>query len=368
MIDARFADVYPNGLAEFTLNLTLPLLRHLTLKGNFQKIIILRMKGVQTPHPKVSRFWSEIEESGACIICAPPPLTVRALLWEVLFCFRFDIKRWLTYHFNIPLVFKGKSAAIIHDMMPLALPGYLKGQSQRLKALYFRAMVGWLMKNENGIIFTPSRFTVKEMRLRLGFSPRNWALLKPGISDDLNFREQCKWMPPPVLKLFFIGERRPHKNVLRLIGIGRLLSKQVQCEIIIAGKNKDYHFSLNEELWGPVRYVGEISDSVKRELMLQASYVVLLSDYEGYGMPIAEANALGVPALTSANTVMCEMCSESDCIVDLSSSDEMIVSKILKHWRTTSTIKEPQPRRWNEVARELIKKLDDEQYFDCHCL
>jgi glycosyltransferase involved in cell wall biosynthesis len=156
--------------------------------------------------------------------------------------------------------------------------------------------------------------------------------------------------------------------VLRLIRIGRLLAERVPCEVVIAGKDHDYYFALREELGGPIRYVGEVNDSTKRDLMLNASYVVLLSDYEGYGMPVAEANALGVPVLTSLGTVMTEMCSDSDCIVDISWPDEKIAANVFEHWRAGPHLKQPKARLWPDVAAEFINHLSDEHYFDHYSL
>jgi glycosyltransferase involved in cell wall biosynthesis len=152
--------------------------------------------------------------------------------------------------------------------------------------------------------------------------------------------------------------------VLRLIRIGRLLGERVPCEVVIAGKDRDYHFSLREELGGAIRYAGEINDSTKLELMRSASYVALLSDYEGYGMPVAEANALGVPVLTASGTVMAEMCSDLDCIVDMTWTDGQIAARILEHWLAGPHLKQPKARLWHDAATEFINHLDNEHYFD----
>lgn len=368
IVDARFADAYPNGLAEFTLALTPPLLRHLEKLGALDQVVLLRTPHNTCGHPRVRSFWSEMTAMGVCIVDAPAPLTLRSSLWESWFCFLWDVGTWVTYHYNVPFVFRGDSAAVVHDMMPLALPGYLKGRSAPLKAIVFKFLVRRLLGADRNITFTPSRFTLQEMPRRLGRVPRRWALLNPGLSNEFSSPPQRGWRSPSKLILFFIGERRPHKNVLRLIRIGRLLAERVPCEVVIAGKDHDYHFVLREEIGGPIRYVGEVDDSTKRELMLNSSYVVLLSDYEGYGMPIAEANALGVPILTTLGTVMAEMCSDSDCIVDISWPDKKIAADVFEHWRAGPRPKQPKARLWPDVAAEFIKGLSDERYFDHYSL
>jgi len=368
IVDARFADAYPNGLAEFTLALTPPLLRHLEQHGALDRVVLLRTLPNACGHPRVRSFWSEMTAMGVRIVDAPAPLTIRSTLWESWFCFLRDIGTWVTYHYNVPFVFRGDSAAVVHDMMPLALPGYLKGRSAPLKAIVFSFLVRRLLGADRNITFTPSRFTLQEMPRRLGRGPRRWALLNPGISQEFSVPPQPGWRSPSKLILFFIGERRPHKNVLRLIRIGRLLAERVPCEVVIAGKDHDYYFALREELGGPIRYVGEVNDSTKRDLMLNASYVVLLSDYEGYGMPVSEANALGVPVLTSLGTVMAEMCSDSDCIVDISWPDEKIAANVFEHWRAGPHLKQPQARLWPDVAAEFINRLSDDHYFDHYSL
>jgi glycosyltransferase involved in cell wall biosynthesis len=212
---------------------------------------------------------------------------------------------------------------------------------------------------------------VSEIESYFGKKPVNWRVLEPGVAKLLE-SERFDWkQPDKEIVLFFIGERRQHKNVLRLISLCHEINKTIPCKLIIAGKNNDYHFKLTDYLNDQIEYLGPIDDHEKFKIMCRSSYVALISDYEGYGIPISEANALGVPALTTLGSVMSEICGISDCIINLNFSNSQISNLIIEHWRS-GFLSRPQKlrriRSWKEVQDQFIANLYDENYLNSHRL
>ena len=122
--------------------------------------------------------------------------------------------------------------------------------------------------------------------------------------------------------LFFIGERRPHKNLpglLRAFQAFQRLSGQ-PCELVIAGKAyADYR--LPEELSralgleGAVRFVSEVPEAELPGYYQSAAAFVFLSSYEGVGFPVLEAMASGTPVVAANCTSLPEVVGEGGILV-----------------------------------------------------
>ncbi|WP_162056427.1 glycosyltransferase [Pontibacter pamirensis] len=92
--------------------------------------------------------------------------------------------------------------------------------------------------------------------------------------------------------------------------------KDLSCRLLILGKLSPIQMELLEEKG----IVYENFYSLKYEevvaLYYRADIVTFVSTYEGFGMPILEANALGRPVITSTTTAMPEVAGEGAVLVD----------------------------------------------------
>jgi glycosyltransferase involved in cell wall biosynthesis len=96
--------------------------------------------------------------------------------------------------------------------------------------------------------------------------------------------------------LLFVGTREPRKNLARLIQAWLPLAKDYQ--LIIAGEQSwdgSEQISKNPNL----RFMGRVTDSELAVLYYNAELFVYPSLYEGFGLPVLEAFAYGVPVVSS---------------------------------------------------------------------
>lgn len=121
----------------------------------------------------------------------------------------------------------------------------------------------------------------------------------------------------------FIGCLQPRKNVERLVAAHLSLPAALrkQHPLVIAGRNGWGVDALVANLnrlapGGEVRWLDYISPADKLALLHSAKALVFPSLYEGFGLPVLEAFAAGLPVLTSSTTALPEVAGGAALLVD----------------------------------------------------
>lgn len=104
----------------------------------------------------------------------------------------------------------------------------------------------------------------------------------------------------------------PHKNLERLIEavIG------MSCRLIIVGKLEDRLIEILKQ--NQIDYESEIADtdSKLRSIFEQSDIMAFCSTFEGFGLPIIEAQSMGIPVITSDLEPMNDVASAGAVLVD----------------------------------------------------
>ena len=104
----------------------------------------------------------------------------------------------------------------------------------------------------------------------------------------------------------------PNKNIPRLIEA----IQGIPCKLVIVGKYNDDYGKKLKEMGIDFQYLSGISDKEMRQLYIESDIVTLPSTYEGFGMPILEAQATGRAVLTANVTSMPEVAGDAACLVN----------------------------------------------------
>lgn len=107
--------------------------------------------------------------------------------------------------------------------------------------------------------------------------------------------------------ILYLGRGDKRKNINGLIKAFRTLKHdhQILHKLILAGPNVGY--KITKDLGRDVVCTGYINDSRKWELLKNADVFVFPSFYEGFGIPILEAQKVGTPVVCSSTSSMPEI-------------------------------------------------------------
>jgi len=121
----------------------------------------------------------------------------------------------------------------------------------------------------------------------------------------------------------FLGERRPHKNIIRIIeAFARFKKgKHNNFKLVIAGKSYSNYQEPEKMikdlgLSNSVLLLGYVDESEKKALFKNTECFLFPSIYEGFGIPILEAMACGTPVITSNISSMPEIAGDAALIVN----------------------------------------------------
>jgi len=234
---------------------------------------------------------------------------IKRVLYEQL-VFPFRLKKYkIDVLFNPsvsgPIFWPGKKIATIHDC---AYDRFKEFDSLRTK-IYFKLMLYGTTRLFSTII-TDSNFSKEELikiyktnsqkiKVVYGAAPDLPEVKEEFIKKTLN---KFKIEKPYFL---YIGSSRPRKNLSGLIKSFKIFREKGFDYLLVIGGRKDKRFLdlereiLDNQLEGKVILTDTLSREEVSSLYKRAKALTFPSFYEGFGLPVLEAQSLGIPVLTS---------------------------------------------------------------------
>ncbi len=210
---------------------------------------------------------------------------------------------------TVPLV------VTVHDLSFVHEPSH----STRRGLRFFHRAVE-LARQDARLVACPSEATV-EACVRYGFDPDRLRLVPWGVDEPLappaeveRVRATYHLHEPYVM---WAGTIEPRKNLPVLLdAFGRLDRHNLDLVLVgPRGWNEDLERHVGSAD-GRVRQLGFVPPEDKRALLAGASVFCLPSLQEGFGLPVLEAMAQGVPVITSQGTAAGEVAGDAAVLVD----------------------------------------------------
>jgi glycosyltransferase involved in cell wall biosynthesis len=128
--------------------------------------------------------------------------------------------------------------------------------------------------------------------------------------------------------LLFVGSSEPRKNMRRML-LAYLRYRNLSPDphdLVIVGSNQwgDFdvpQFIQTHDLHTWVHLIQNVDDAVLSVLYQHAQALVLVSLYEGFGLPLVEAMQYGIPLIASNNSSVAEIAGNAAILVDPSDDD-----------------------------------------------
>jgi glycosyltransferase involved in cell wall biosynthesis len=298
------------------------------------------------------------------------------LLWEqfvlpfVLLWHRIDAVHSL--HYSFPLVrFGTKQIVTLHDMTSFLFPEV----HVRVKVWYFKFFIRAALKDADGVIFV-SHSGCNDCLSLLGSPHRFSAVIHHGKEDRFNAGVGSNAIDAvrdkyglPARFVLYIGTIEPRKNLTKLMkAFAPQSSKHPDLAVVIAGmKGWNNEFARLQQLIHEldlddrVIFPGFVDESDKPALLAAAEIFVYPSLYEGFGLPVLEAMACGVPTITSNTSSLVEVAGDAALMVNPTDHEEMgsALEALLSSAELRATMREAGIRQasqfsWARAAQETL--------------
>ena len=224
----------------------------------------------------------------------------------------------LVHHLNnvVPWLRNRPSVLTIHDLRPLVLPETLG----RAHGAYLRARLGPSVR-QTSVITTPSAFVRQTVIELLGAHPdRVQVVSAPIFVSDAARTTSTGWAGRP--RFLYPAITSPHKNHLTLLAaFAKVIAVRDDAELVLTGAvgpAEGAVVSAIEELGltHNVRRLGRVPTEELDALFRDAVALVYPSTYEGFGLPLAEAMAVGCPVVASDRTAPPEVVGGAGILLD----------------------------------------------------
>lgn len=228
--------------------------------------------------------------------------------------------------------------ATIHDLSPLEHPEWFRADF----AAWYRLFLPILAKRIRRIL-VPSNYVKQTIEARLGV--RNVIVTSEGV-DGIFFNPNARQdrYDLPESYILFLGSLEPRKNLPGLLSAWNQISDDfTNTWLIIAGDTDRVFQDVKFPSPGKrVHFLGYIPEVQLPGLYAGASFFVLPSIEEGFGLPALEAMSCGTPVITSKAGALPEIVGDAALLVNPLRVDEIgeAMRSLLSSKRLQSDLKQ----------------------------
>ena len=231
-----------------------------------------------------------------------------------------------------PFIQSCPSAVILYDMIPYVRPEVFTGLELAALKTLFRASASMSTK-----VITISESSKKEIVNRLHVHEDKVTVVYAGCDEQFKpvpvtaqARQSLKNLGLPQKYILYVASSRKYKNIDGLIKAFKLLKENYHAEqsLVITGLAGRAQPAIDRlvsslGLQSSVVMSGFIEDEMMPLLYSAADIFVYPSFYEGFGLPVIEAMACGVPVAASNMTSLPEAVGDAGLLFDPSNHEEM---------------------------------------------
>jgi len=206
----------------------------------------------------------------------------------------------------------GIRSTMVHDLVPLHHPEWVHARTRRMHGAKYRHAAA-----SCDVVIVNSAFTGNDVAATLGVPRARIHVAHPGV--DPGFRPDGERLELGGPYAATVATLEPRKNLATLAEAHRRLGGELA--LVVAG-GAGWGAQPALDVAGVVR-LGYTPPNELPRVYRGASVVVYPSLFEGFGMPIVEAMACGVPVVASSHPSMDEACGDAAVRADPRDADAL---------------------------------------------
>jgi glycosyltransferase involved in cell wall biosynthesis len=241
----------------------------------------------------------------------------------------------------------GLRSTVIHDLVPLRFPEWTHARTRRMHGAKYEHAA-----RTCDLVFTNSEYTARDVEETLGVPRERLRVARPGV--DARFTPDGDRADLDGPYLLAVATLEPRKNLGTLVEAYRRLGGE-RALAVVGGAGWGEQPRLDA---AGVRHLGFVPHEELPRLYRGADAFVFPSRFEGFGIPVLEAMACGVPCVVSAHASLDEAAGDAAIRVDPEDADAIaagieralverdeLVRRGLEHARRFS---------WDETGRVML--------------
>ena len=281
--------------------------------------VAIDTRSLRSGPPGVSTYVSQLLEHLPWIDCLDSVRPTNNLLWN---CVRVPIEqlrsRWQVFHapsYTCPLIGFCPVVMTVHDICYLVHPEWYPYQKDIFRIFYYRAS---LQRADR--ILVPSHFSLNEIKRLFPALKKRIRKIPMGVSSyfspDQDLAEEIsEKMNLPSQFILHVGDFHARRNLLLLSRVAKI----VGLPLVLVGRPLEPGSVSESSL-----QLSNISKRSLKGIYSAASVFVYPSLYEGFGLPVLEAMACGVPVVASNRASLPEVCGKAAVLVE-PDEEELVV-------------------------------------------
>jgi len=230
----------------------------------------------------------------------------------------FNKSLYFTPGFNAPWFFINRSIITIHDLNHIDV----SGNGSKLKTIYYNVVLKRACRKAL-LIFTVSEFSKRRIVDWAKINPNKIIVVGNGVSKDFN--PQGDIYKPGFKYFLCVSNRKSHKNEEKFITAFAAIKDRKGIKLLFTGKEteklKQHIFS--QGVTNDVLFSGYVNEIDLPSYYRGAIALLMPSLYEGFGLPVIEAMACGIPTLASNTTALKEIAEGSSILVNPESIEDI---------------------------------------------
>ena len=220
--------------------------------------------------------------------------------------------------YNTPLFCPAPFVFTIHDLGHIYCP---ENSSPMIKLYYASIMKRACHRAAR--ILTVSEFTRRQIVEWSGVTSDK--VFNVGCGVDTVYQPDGDKYELPFSYLLCVSNRKPHKNEFRVVEAFAKADIDRRIHLIFTGEPTASlsRFIERQQLRERIHFVGLVPEAKLPSLYRGAKALIFPSLYEGFALPVLEAMACGIPAVTSNVTAMPEVAADAALLVDPTSAEQI---------------------------------------------